>query len=75
MVALLKLNEKAAELEALKQALQINPVNGISDDYKNNLQSVLSYLELMSLGVFLDAPVLPTYHQYVAHKINKYSED
>ena len=75
MQALLKPDEKAEELEALKQALQINPVTGISDDYKNNLQSVLSYLELMALGIFLDVPVLPTYQQYVAHKIKKYSEN
>ena len=74
MQALLKPDEKAEELEAIKQALQINPVTGISDDYKNNLQSVLSYLDLMALGIFLDRPILPNYQQYIEYKLRKYSE-
>ena len=65
MEVALQYQRSPEELQALRYALQINPVTGLSYDFNNKFQDIGFYLEGFPLDFSLGYPQLPSYDEYV----------
>ena len=71
MEAALQCQRSPEELQALSDALQINPVTGLSYDFNNKFQDIAFYLEGFPLDFSLGYPQLPSYDEYVEWRITE----